>query len=245
MLYNHIQYLYWATGGVESQHMFEVPALYTASIALGKLQALFPNGAYPNDSALALTYVKDLVGLIPSTMRGVGIDTNSPYTPSPYPNYGLTAQGFGEAHGSISTGFDGGGYGQIIPWLTPKVAELASWDPNIDTVTYNTILSIANTTIDSFDHFLSPLENATVNSNGVVTSDTYGFAEETYITYRDVKNINQYADRFNFNPQYIASDLNGVLQNAYALRSAYLTTQYNLAPSYNTAMPATAPRAAP
>ena len=165
------------------------------------------------------------MGLIPDThMRGVNPGAG-------LTNYGLTSQGFGEAHGALSTGYDGGGYGQIIPWLTVRVAQLAAWDVNIDAATRDAIINMANSSINSFDQFLSPHENATVNGSGVVTSDTFNFSEESFITYRDTKNINTTANRFNTNAQFIASDPDGVLNNAYAMRSAYLNTQYGLTPT--------------
>ena len=90
---------------------------------------------------------------------------------------------------------------------------------------------MANASINSFDQFLSPHEDATLNSSGVVTSDTFNFSEESWITYRDTKNPNTTANRFNTNAQFIASAPGGVLNNAYALRAAYLNTQYGLTPT--------------
>jgi regulation of enolase protein 1 (concanavalin A-like superfamily) len=233
LLDNMITFYQGATGGTQSQNMFQIPAMYSATIALNKLQALFPNSSYTTNYSLSLQYIKELMGLVPNThMRGVGTDGSSPYTPSPYPNYGLTAKGFGEAHGSLSSGFDGGGYGQFLPFMATRVAVTTAWDTNIDTATRNAIVNMANVAIDSFDCFLAPLDDATV-SNGVVTSNVFGFAEETWITYRDTKNPNLYANMFNFNPQYLASDPSGIVQNNDALRSAYLVAQYNLTPAYN------------
>ena len=90
---------------------------------------------------------------------------------------------------------------------------------------------MADTTINSFDDFLYPMQNATVNSSGVVTSDTYDFAEETYITYRDVKDINAQSGGDNFNVQYLAANPSGPLDDAYSLRAAYLATQFGFTPA--------------
>jgi regulation of enolase protein 1 (concanavalin A-like superfamily) len=229
---NAIAFYQTATGGTVSQNMFQELAMYADTIALNKLQALYPNSSYTTSYTTSLNYVKELMGLIPNThMRGVGFDVSSPYAPSPYTNYGLTQKGLGEAHGTLSSGYDGGGYGQLVTWLAIDVAQLTAWDANIDTATRDAIRGMANNTVNAFDQFISPLERATVNGNGVLTSDIFSMGEETYITYRDVKNLNFEASRFNLNAQFLASDPNGVLNNAYTLRAAYLNTQYNLTPS--------------
>ena len=231
MLYNAVKFYQSATGGTESQNMFQESAMYACDVALGKLQALFPNAAYPANSATALKYVKELVGLIPDTdMRGIGFNDDAPYAASTLVNYGLTADGFGEAHGALSTGFDGGGYGQMLPTLLPRIVKIATWDTTIDNGTLSSIEAAANDAINSIDQFFFPMDNAVVNSNGVETSDTFSFNAEPYITYRDPKNLNVYAGSLNFDAQYPASDPNGSINNAYALRSAYLETEYGVTP---------------
>ena len=112
MLDNVITWYQSETGGTESQNLFQELSMYAATIALDRLQAILPNSSYTTNYTTSLNYVKELMGLIPDTdMRGVNPGTG-------LTNYGLTSQGFGEAHGAISTGYDGGGYGQILPWLT-------------------------------------------------------------------------------------------------------------------------------
>ena len=142
----------------------------------------------------------------------------------------MTADGLGEAHGALSSGFDGGGYGQILPWLATPIANLAAEDPGMPSATLSAIEAKANATINSFDQFLEPQYDATVNSSGVVTSDTYSFDPEPWITYRDPKDVNTYAGGFDFNEQFLASAPSGPLNNAYALRAAYLATQYSVTP---------------
>ncbi|HYO10252.1 MAG TPA: hypothetical protein VER17_14890 [Tepidisphaeraceae bacterium] len=222
MLFEHVNYCLGATGGTHSQNMFQELAMYAASVALTKIQALFPNAAYAIPHETTFNIAKEIMGLRPTSsgMRGV-------YAGS-VENFGMTLKGFGEAHGAISTGYDGGGYGSIIPWLAVRFAQIAAWDPNADAATVNAMRDMASITVDSYDQFLSPLERATVNSSGVVTSVTRGWGAEPYITYRDTKNVNSYANVLEFNDQYLASDPSGVLANAYALRSAYLSTQHGL-----------------
>lgn len=226
MLRQHIvNYLEPVTGGTQSQNMFQELGMYACQIAFNKIQALYPNASYSSPHVNAMSHVNQTMGVIPDTQRGVNPN------PLTIPNYGLTRKGFGESHGSLSTGFDGGGYGQILPWLAVRFALLASLDTNATPTDVSNFVAGANATINCFDQFLSPMDYATVNSSGTVTANTYNFSEETFITYRDNKNVAITANRFNFNAQFLASDPAGILTNAYALRSAYLGAQYGITPS--------------
>ncbi|HEX3359168.1 MAG TPA: hypothetical protein VHS31_19470 [Tepidisphaeraceae bacterium] len=224
LLFGMINFYAGHTGGTETQNLFQMLSLYSSYVALQKLQALFPNSAYVVSpatygsgnwlgNATPLQAAEMVMGLYPDTLRGV---VNTQIT-----NYGLTAKGFGEAGGALSTGFDGGGYGQIIPWLTPRIAQLAQWDATASPSIVSQFANVANTTIDSFAQFLSPQDNATVNSNGVITSNIYDFAEEPYITYREPKDVNVDAVRLNYNAQFLASDPTVGLNDPLALRAAY------------------------
>jgi regulation of enolase protein 1 (concanavalin A-like superfamily) len=223
MLYNYCNFFPTHEGGTETQNLFQMLSMYSSWVALQKLQQIFPNAAYASP-ANGLTYARMVMGLIPDTLRGVN--------PSPLtiPNYGHTAKGLGEAHGVLSTGFDGGGYGQIIPWLAPRIAQLAAWDTTISTTDLSNIVASAHTTVDGFDQFLYPQDNATMDANRNLTANTYRFAEERFITYRDPKNPQENSGAFNFNAQFPASDPAGPMTNAFARRSAYLFTQYGLTP---------------
>jgi hypothetical protein len=223
MLYSYCNFFPTHDGGTETQNLFQMLSMYSSWVALQKLQQIFPNATYASPSN-GLTYAKMVMGLIPDTCRGVN--------PSPLtiPNYGHTAKGMGEAHGALSTGFDGGGYGQIIPWLAPRIAQLAAWDTTISAPDLSNLVASAHTTVDGFDQFLYPQDNATVDANRNLTANAYSFAEERFITYRDPKNPQENSGAFNFNAQFPASDPAGPMTNAFARRSAYLFTQYGLTP---------------
>ena len=225
MLYNHIVYLRAVTGGTHSQNMFEELGMYAAHVALGKLQALYPNASYVSSQSTAIGIVNEVMGFAPDTLRGIDP------APLTIPNYGFTRKGFGEAHGALSTGFDGGGYGQILPWLAPRFALFASWDTNVSAATLSNYVWMAHQTINSFDQFIYPQDNASVDANRNLTANAYSFSEERFITYRDPKNPQENAGQLNFNAQFPASDPLGPLTNAFARRSAYLFTQYGLTPS--------------
>ncbi len=224
MLYNAINFYEVHTGGVESQNTFQMTALYADQVALEKLQALYPNSAYPALSPdVGLNYVEQVMGFAPDTLRGIATGTSAV-------NYGETADGLGEAHGVLSSGYDGR-YGEMLSWLDPVLANLAQTDPGLTSASDQTMVSEitarANAAIDSYDEFISPQQNF----NG--TEDVFTLSQEDFITYRDPYNTNADAGSFDVNVQYIASAPNGGINNAYALRSAYLMTQYNVTPTYN------------
>jgi autotransporter-associated beta strand protein len=226
MLSNQISYLTGINGGTESQNMFEELGLYADYVALNKLQALFPNSTFTSPTN-GLAIAKQVLGLTPET--SLGGTYPGYYGGTGLTNYGLTTGGLGEAHGGLSCGFDGGGYGQILPWLATRFAQLAALDSTASPSDQSALNTQANATINGFDQIISPVDDATV-SNGTVTADTFIMAVEPFLSYRDTKNINANAGQFDLNAQFLASDPNGVLHNAYALRSAYLNTQYNLTP---------------
>jgi hypothetical protein len=227
MLYEHLSYSSWAMGTVASQQMFNGIDSYSTYVALEKLLALFPNATYSNYNTIlnGSSRAQQVTGVIPTQTYGMVTGVNG------LVNYNVTTSGLGEAYGALSCGFDGGGYGQYLAWLAPHIAQMGAWDPNASSSTASSFAVMANATINAFDQFLSSAGNATV-TNGAVTSDTFTFGEETYITERDAKNPNTASGRSNFNPQFDASDPNGGINNAYALRSAYLCTQYGLTPEY-------------
>ena len=240
MLYRHMLYLRTVTGGVSSQHLFNELGMYACHVALQKLQVLYPNSAYsvtpgnfPDNTYIDSTQsgvdvMKMTTGLAPSTLRGVAYPSSALNGSI---NYDHTRKGLGEAHGMMSCGFDGGGYGQIIPWLMPRFALLAARDPGVDSTTLEQLREITRDGIDTMNQILSPLERATVNGSGNVTANVFNFAEESFITYRDTKTVNTTANRFNFNAQFPASDGVGGIESPAALRSAYLCTQYGLTPT--------------
>jgi hypothetical protein len=222
MLYNNMNYLLRVTGGTESQSMFEELGMYSDQVALEKLQALYPNSAYPAQAPdTAFGIVKQVMGLIPFTFTtgGPGGD------PGGVANYGLTEAGLGEAGGANSSGYDGR-YGSILPWLAPGFAQLVQEDPGLTSTADQTAITQiegqARATIDAYDQFISPLQDY----NGI--TDGYVLSQEDFITYRDPYNPNSDGFHFTLNAQYAASDPSAGINDALALRSAYLETQYGL-----------------
>ncbi|HEX8297080.1 MAG TPA: PKD domain-containing protein [Chthoniobacteraceae bacterium] len=238
LLFNHILYLRKVTGGAVSQNMFQELGMYAAHVALGKIQALYPTSAYvsappkyPNErhiaaNATARDVVNMTMGVIPTTLPGSRLIVNGVPV-----NHAQSIGGLGEAHGMMSTGFDGGGYGQILPWLAPRFAELAAADPTLSAADRAVINERANATINGFNKFLSPLDGAKV-SGGVVTANPIGFGAEPWITYRDTKNPNTGSGGRNFNVQYPAASPMSPMANAYARRSAYLYSQFGTTPGF-------------
>lgn len=221
MLFNQVTYLHNVAGGTISQNQFEILGMYANFIALEKLQQLFPNSAYTYTAATALNDLKEATGLIPTTLS----NPNN----TGYPNFALSAGGFGEAHGTLSGGYDGR-YGQILPWLTPRLAQLSAVDPSLqsDANTVEQIRTAARATIDGYDQFISPLDNLTLDQAGNITADAFTLAQEDYVTYRNVYDPNANGNTFDVNTQYIASDPNGSIRDAYALRSVYLQALYGV-----------------
>ena len=231
MLSNHINYLYGNTGGTQSQNLFQQLGMYACQIALGKLQALYPNGAYPGAGpAKAVTRMEMVLGLVPEA--GMGGTDPAYYNSVGMTNYGLTPGGFGEAHGSLSSGYDGR-YGTILPWLAPRFAQLAAWDAHVDEATLRRVRAEARATLDGFDWFISPGENAGFGTSGADLGRSYNhftLAQEDFITYRDPYNPNANGGSFEVNSQYLLSDPQGPLRDPDALRSAYLQALYGLTP---------------
>ena len=223
MLYNHIIYLSGASptgtgpqGGTESQQLFEMSGLYASYVALEKLQLLYPNATYAYSNATAVNYAKMVMGLAPDTLRNLNASALG------LNNYGLSANGLGEANGVLSGGYDGG-YGLWVTMMAPNMAKLAVLDPGLDSITRNNMIAMANATIDAYDQFISPLDYI---SGG---TDYFALGPENFITYRNTQNPNYNAAasaNMNLDSRFAAADPNGPLQNAYALRSAYLETQY-------------------
>ena len=221
MLYNNIVFLTTHTGGTESQNLFQMSSLYASQIALEKLQALFPNANYVFSEASALNYVKMVFGMVPDTLRGPGSTGST--------NYGVSASGMGEADGVLDGGYDGG-YGLWLTYLLPQIAAMGSLDPGIDSATLSSFQNIARASIDSYDQFISPQENATINSSGVVTADQWLLGQDDFITYRNVHNPNYNSTSLSIDTRYPAADPAGSIHDAYALCLAYLNVEYGVTP---------------
>src|SRR5260370_16721623 len=105
MLYNHIQYLTWATGGTESQNLFEGLDYYATDVALGKLQAIHPNASYANTSGAGVEPIKQLLSLGPDTMSAVGFNTYSPALTSTLAHHALPHLALAHPHHTPSIPF--------------------------------------------------------------------------------------------------------------------------------------------
>jgi regulation of enolase protein 1 (concanavalin A-like superfamily) len=235
MLYNAVNWYSYGTGGTESQNMFQMVAMYAMNVALEKLQTLYPNSAYVvnpanypsenwlNSTSTPLQAAEMVMGLIPDTLRGV--------YQAGYTNYGMSTAGLGEAGGVLSGGQGGDGYGEMLPWISTRIAALSESDPGASASIVSAFQTKARAAIDAYDQFVYPQENATINSSGAVTSDVLTLAPEPFITYRNVGNPNSNAASLNVDPQYIAADSSLGINDAYALRSTYLQTQYGQTPT--------------
>ncbi|MEI8036997.1 MAG: hypothetical protein WCJ14_01280 [Verrucomicrobiota bacterium] len=221
MLYHNLPYQNNIGGGTVVQRMFNILAAYSNYIALEQLLELFPNPDFapPTDE---YTRAKKMLGLLPfSTQRIDGVD---------YQNYELSPGGLGEAHGALSCGFDGGGYGQFVTFFAPRIAQLSFWDPKATPEVRAAMAERARTTLDGFAQYLSPADRVTVEQ-GRVTANPYSFCQETYITYRDAKNPNSASGSFNFDEHYVAADPHGQIRSPAALRSAYLAALNEMPPA--------------
>ncbi|MEI7781507.1 MAG: immunoglobulin domain-containing protein, partial [Planctomycetota bacterium] len=221
MLYNNLPYQNNIGGGTVVQRMFNILAAYSNYIALERLLELFPNPAFapPTDE---YTRAQKMLGLLPFSTHSIdGVD---------YQNFELSPGGLAEAHGALSCGFDGGGYGQFVTFFAPRIAQLSFWDPKATPEVRAAMAERARATINGFDQYLSPADRVTVE-NGKVKANEYSFCQETYITYRDAKNPNHASGSFNFDEHYVAADPNGQIHSPEALRSAYLAALYDLPPA--------------
>ena len=226
LLSNSANYLYQISGGTESQNLFNELGMYTAQLALDKMQALYPNSSYTGvGGAAAATRMKMVLGLVPES--GMGGTDPTGYGGSTLPNYGLTLGGFGEAHGALSCGYDGR-YGTILPWLSVRYSLFAAQDPNVDAATLAQTQAAARSTVDGFDQFISPLDNTGYNTG--VLYDNFTLAQEDFITYRDAYMPNANGNRFMVLGEYLDSDPASPIQDGYALRSAYLEALYGSVP---------------
>lgn len=222
MLYNHLNYLKVNLGaGTESQGQMDVVGLYATQIALAKLQLLYPNVSYPALSdAAGISFATQIQGVAPVTSQMGRLYTTAGA------NYGISKKGFGEAHGTMSSGYDGR-YGTIVPWLAVEIAELASLDPAMDFTTLVGIRNQARATIDGFSQFISAQENF------MGTSNEFTLAQEDYITYRNAYGPGADSGGFMVGvAAYQAADPGLSINSSFAQRAVYLETQYGVTPGF-------------
>ena len=234
MLNNTAYFLYstYSTGTV-AQGLMAIDGMYTCELALTKLQALYPYGGgsystFPNDSysytiaypiitpATAISYVQQITGAVAAS------NLNNLYF-SGYTNYGISAGGFGEAHGSISCGYDGR-YGTIEPWEAENLVAMAALDPAVNSTVLSSLKTQAQRAVNGFLHFISTEENY----DGQI--DQFTLAQEDYITYRDTYQPNADCRDFFVGCGYLASDPALGINSAYQRRGAYLEGLYGVLP---------------
>jgi fibronectin type 3 domain-containing protein len=223
--------------GTVSQGLFDVNATYINAVALAKLQALYPYNVtntnfpagtfYPGttytfpypyvSSTLAINLLEQMTGAAASTPI-----MNNLYTTAGT-NYAISAGGFGEAHGSLSGGYDGR-YGTILPWITNNLATFAGYDPNASGTPLSLVKTQALRAVNGYLHFISPEENY----NGL--TDNFTLAQEDYITYRDPYGPNADCGTFNVGSGYPAADPSLGINSALELRGAYLEAVYGYTP---------------
>jgi hypothetical protein len=223
--------IYWT--GTVAQGLMAIDGMYTCEVALTKLQALYlypgdANSTFPNDSysypiaypcitpATALSYVQQITGAVAATdLRGV--------YESGYTNYGISPGGFGEAHGSLSCGYDGR-YGTIEPWEAENLVATAALDPAVNSTVLSSLKTQAQRAVNGFLHFISPEENY----DGLL--DQFTLAQEDYITYRDTYQPNADCRAFFLGCGYLASDPAIGINSALQMRGAYLEGLYRVLP---------------
>jgi fibronectin type 3 domain-containing protein len=223
--------------GTVSQGLFDVNATYINAVALAKLQALYPYNVtntnfpagtfYPGtsytfpypyvSSSLAINLLEQMTGAAASTPI-----MNNLYTTAGT-NYAISKGGFGEAHGSLSGGYDGR-YGTILPWITNNLATFAGYDPNASGTPLSLVKTQALRAVNGYLHFISPEENY----NGL--TDNFTLAQEDYITYRDPYGPNADCGTFNVGSGYPAADPSLGINSALELRGAYLEAVYGYTP---------------
>jgi hypothetical protein len=234
MLNNTAYYLYsdYSTGTV-AQGLMAIDGMYSCELALTKLQALYPYGGgaystFPNDSysytisypaltpATAVSYLQQITGAVAAT------NLNNLYQAGTT-NYGISVGGFGEAHGSISCGYDGR-YGTIEPWEAANLVAMAALDPAVNSTVLNSLKNQAQKAVNGFLHFISTEENY----DGII--DQFTLAQEDYITYRDTYQPNADCRDFFVGCGYLASDSAIGINSAFQKRGAYLEGLYGVLP---------------
>jgi Regulator of chromosome condensation (RCC1) repeat len=235
MLFQNVNWYAYATGGTTSQNQFEMLGMYANWVALCRLQELYPNTNYvvkwdaSNSTYMTPNYLgtnsplqaaEMVSGIIPTTLRGSYV--------SGFTNYAMTAKGLGEGGGALACGFDGGAYGQFIGQFPLMISQIAAWDTvNVDTNLLASFARQVNAAHDAFQQLICPLYYITNPvTSGMATNAHFTFGPEDFITWRSFENLNDMADGFSLNLNWASAGTNGVVNNAYMRRAAYLQIQY-------------------
>jgi autotransporter-associated beta strand protein len=239
MLYKCVNFYAQATGGTTSQNDFQVLGMYANWVALQRLQALYPNTNYVvkwdaanstynggKDCNLGtnspLQAAEMVCGIIPTTLRGSYV--------SGYTNYAITEKGLGEGGGSLACGFDGGAYGKYIASFPLMISEIASWDTgNVDSALLSRFANRVNAAHDAYEQLITAkYDIGNPVTSGLASNSTFTLAPESFITWRSFFNLNASAGGYDVNLNWAAAGTNGVVNNAYMRRAAYLMiNKYN------------------
>lgn len=216
MLFKHLHYCRRVTGGTPAQNQFMMTGLIWDQAGLEKLRQFYPNPSFPPlPRSVALYYVEQALGIAPTTLlRQTEKD-----------NFDQSDRGLAQEGGGT---YDGG-YGTSNPWLVPFMAQAVAVLPSLqggeEKRRVDRILAMARATVSAYDYFISPGDDAV---DPDVTQTKMILSAEDYITMRNVNNPNSRG--FSVNSQYLASDPDLPIQEPFALRSAYLETQYGHSP---------------
>jgi hypothetical protein len=221
MLFNNLNYLRADPGGTSSQNLFQILGAYADQVGLEKLQALYPNVAYPAlPVSLGLNMAQQVMGLAPTSFRG---GYNSHYAISPQ---GLGKDGNNNLEGSYDRG-----YGEWFPELALQIAKLAAEDPGVSTIAQKSAVSAveaqARNTVATYDEFLSTNLWATT-TNGTTTYSQIISPDDT-ISNRNENNADSVS--FDVDTEFASSNPNNTsLYTADAARSAYLEAENGQTP---------------
>jgi autotransporter-associated beta strand protein len=233
MLNNQVDFLYTiGFAGTISQGLMNILGTYSQELALAKLQALYPypgtTSTFPNDSYSypinypAISQAQATSRMLQITGAEAAVDFPELYY-SGATNYAISIDGFGEAHGSISGGYDGR-YGTILPWIANRLSALAANDSTLSSQNLTQIRTQAQASANGYLHFISALENYQGGN------DLFTLAQEDFITYRDPYGTNADSGSFTVGAGYEASDPTLGVNSALQQRGAYLEALYSHPP---------------
>jgi hypothetical protein len=221
MLFNNLNYLRGDPGGTSSQNLFQILGAYADQVGLEKLQALYPNAAYPAlPVSVGLNMVQQVMGLAPTSFRG-GFNNH----------FALSAEGLGKDGNNNLEGSYDRGYGEWFPELALQMAKLVAEDPGVSTTAQKSAVTAiqaqAHNTVIAYDQFLSTNLWATT-TNGVTTYSQIISPDDT-ISNRNENNAGSVS--FDVDTEFAASNpANTSLYSSDAARSAYLEAENGQTP---------------
>ena len=221
MLFNNLNYLRSTPGGTSSQNLFQILGAYADQVGLEKLQALYPNAAYPAlPVSVGLNMAEQVMGTAPTTFRG-GYNNH----------YAISAEGLGKDGNNNLEGSYDRGYGQWFPELALQMAKLAAQDPgatsSADKAAVARIAVQAKNTVTTYDEFLS--DNLWATTSGGTTTYSQIISPDDTISNRNENNADNIP--IDVNTEFAASNpANTTLYSTQAARSAYLLAENGKTP---------------